>query len=324
MFSNREERQQAVHEGLRTLYKQEEKDRGLARRVFTLAVMDYDEDNAVSNHHMAMALGAMGRKQETIVYFERAIELDEQNPDFKGDFASTLLHLGMPILANQYSTAAGNLEPDNGQYNYIQGLAQENLGKLQKARKEFYKARAKLELVLIRSEEEELFMQYSQDALERITVKEHDAEELANVGISLLHRGYPTHALPMLQKAVEEGSKNPDTYVALCGAHRINGNHNDAEKAIETATKLDPKNLFNLELRAFIYQRNAKPVWARRDLVNIRDVLAKRGKSRLDDDEIALLKRARDKIAWIEKIYGKGIPCMRTGHAIGPGGIAFG
>lgn len=122
----------ATEQGLRQVYEKrpEERDNDLANRVLVLAWLAYDANqisgsgrapNGRAAYHLALGLGAVGRYQEAVPFFEQAITTEPANADYQGDYAAALLWMDNLSTAGERIRKAQALDPSNGQFDYMYG-----------------------------------------------------------------------------------------------------------------------------------------------------------------------------------------------------------
>ncbi len=187
----------AAEQGLRQVYEKrpEDRDNDLANRVLVLAWLAYDAGHASGTangrvgYHLALALGAVGRYQETVPFFEQAITTEPANADYHGDYAAALLWMDNLSTARERIRKAQALDPSNGQFDYIEGeilmkieerypyhvscgplsggpvFCEDNLSL---ARKCYERAKNKLERVSAPRQEDVRFLGWTNEALARL------------------------------------------------------------------------------------------------------------------------------------------------------------
>ena len=139
---------EATEQGLRTVYQDnpEERDMNLANRVLVLAWFVYDTDRTGGRaaYHLALALGAVGKNQESIHFFEQAISTEPTKADYHGDYAATLLWLHRQGDARRQIEKAKALDQHNGQFDCVEGRIEEKLKNYSRALECYQRGQQKL------------------------------------------------------------------------------------------------------------------------------------------------------------------------------------
>lgn len=126
--------------------KPAERDKDLANRVLVLAWLAYDADRTSgrATYQLALALGALGRNEESVPLFEQAIAAQPEKADYYGDYAATLLWLDRPDDARRQIQRAKTRDWRNGQFDCIEGQIEEMEGNYRRALECYQWGRQKL------------------------------------------------------------------------------------------------------------------------------------------------------------------------------------
>jgi tetratricopeptide (TPR) repeat protein len=176
--------------------------------------IELDPKFAQAYYNKGNALGKLGKPEEALVAYEKAIEIDQKDAQAYYNKGNALGELGKPEEALEAFDKAIELDPKFAQAYYNKGNALGKLGKPEEAIEAFDKA---------------------------IELDQKDAQAYNNKGTALWGLGKLEEALVAYEKAIELDQKDAQAYnnkgTALWGLGKLE----EALVAYEKAIEIDPK-----------------------------------------------------------------------------------
>jgi len=177
--------------------------------------IELDPNNPKYHNNKGNALYDLHNYQEAIEEFDKAIELDPNNPNYHNNKGNALLKLGRYEEAIEEFDKAIELKPNNPSYHNNKGIAQDDLHNYQEAIEEYDKA---------------------------IELKPKDPSYHNNKGIALGEMQRYQEAIEEFDKAIELDPNNPNYHYAKGMALGALQRYKVAIEEYDKAIELNPNN----------------------------------------------------------------------------------
>jgi tetratricopeptide (TPR) repeat protein len=213
------------------------------------ASVDFQNDLQI-NFYLGMAYFITGRNAQSLTYFEKALEIEPDNPEIMFNTAN------LYMLNDRYEEAVGlytGIQPESpygedsiyncaeayiktGKYDSAAQLLRYLIGK----NPHDYNARYNLAAALIKSEDYVSAVEILNDLQ---IINSTDARISYNLGLAYEGLGQTSLSLDFFKTAVTQDPRNPLYHYAYGLGLSENGDQEEAAVKMETVMKLDPDNI---------------------------------------------------------------------------------
>lgn len=219
-------------------------------------------DDARIRNNLGAALTRLGRFEEAIPQFEKALELNPQYHLVHGNLANVLVKAGRTRDALLQYQLALDAYPDSAEFHNSFGIALQADGHLDLAMGEFSRAvelnstfaeaHNNLGLALLATGQRDKTVQAEREFQEAISINPHFVDAENNLGTLYGQQGNDLQAEKLFRMAIESDPKSSKGLVNLAATLASESRFTDADAILQKALEIDPANKEASELRGLL------------------------------------------------------------------------